>query len=129
MFQISTMSSSTAEVSEVGEKSQTLLLGDDLVVVSSWVEPNNPEVTYSGHPNEEALLVISGELEVNIDGVRLRLSGGSAMLIPRGASHSVVNIGSSEAHYVAVMVGSTLAAMPNEVQEMIRQWFRPNRIQ
>jgi quercetin dioxygenase-like cupin family protein len=47
------------------------------------------------HPNcEEALYVLSGEIEHYIEGTeRVRMGAGDAILIPRGLWHQAVNVG------------------------------------
>lgn len=63
---------------------------ENLWVGLSEVDPcssSNPHV----HPNEEVFYVVSGYGEVVVDGQRSDVSAGSAVLVPSGAEHQLVN--------------------------------------
>ncbi len=68
-------------------------------------------VTEHYHPySEEFLHVISGELEVALDGEPVPLGAGDSLLVPIGVRHRLVNVGTGEAH--AVFHLSPLAPRP-----------------
>jgi putative monooxygenase len=68
-------------------------------------------VTEHYHPySEEFLHVISGELEVALDGEPVPLVAGDSLLVPIGVRHRLVNVGAGEAH--AVFHLSPLAPRP-----------------
>ncbi len=46
------------------------------------------------HRNEaETIHIVEGDFEIEVDGARLRLSGGQTVHVPRGAVHSGANVG------------------------------------
>ena len=53
------------------------------------------------HSGEEALVCISGDLEVEIEGDRRRIEAGEFAVVPRGAVHTFAS--RSGAHVLAVM--------------------------
>ncbi|MGH3694674.1 MAG: cupin domain-containing protein [Pseudonocardiaceae bacterium] len=63
------------------------------------------------HPySEEFLHVISGELEIALDGEPVPLVAGDSLLVPIGVRHRLVNVGEGDAH--AVFHLSPLAPRP-----------------
>lgn len=53
------------------------------------------------HPySEEFLHVVSGELEMTMDGHPVRLTAGDSLLVPIGVRHRLVNTGETTAHCV-----------------------------
>ncbi|WP_017596472.1 cupin domain-containing protein [Nocardiopsis potens] len=68
-------------------------------------------VTEHYHPySEEFLHVITGELEMSLDGEPVRLGPGESLMVPIGVRHRLVNVGGSEAS--AVFHLSPLAPRP-----------------
>jgi putative monooxygenase len=68
-------------------------------------------VTEHYHPySEEFLHVVSGRLEVALDGVPVPLGPGDSLFVPINVRHRVVNVGDAEAH--AVFHLSPLAPKP-----------------
>lgn len=71
----------------------------------------NEYVTEHYHPySEEFLHVVSGELEMTLDGDTVALGAGESLLVPIGVRHRLVNVGGTEAH--AVFHLSPLAPKP-----------------
>lgn len=69
-------------------------------------------VTEHYHPySEEFLHVISGDLEMRLDGEPVSLQAGDSLLVPIGMRHRLVNVGDSRAH--AVFHLSPLAPRPD----------------
>lgn len=68
-------------------------------------------VTEHYHPySEEFLHVISGELEVALDGEPVPVVAGDSLLVPIGVRHRLVNVGVGDAHVVLHL--SPLAPRP-----------------
>ncbi|MBB5957437.1 putative monooxygenase [Saccharothrix tamanrassetensis] len=58
-------------------------------------------VTEHYHPySEEFLHVVTGELEMLLDGEPIALTAGDSLLVPVNARHRLVNTGTSHAHVV-----------------------------
>lgn len=56
-------------------------------------------VTEHYHPySEEFIHVVSGELEMTMDGNPVRLTAGDSLLVPIGVRHRLVNVGGTTAH-------------------------------
>ncbi|MCQ4084264.1 cupin domain-containing protein [Streptomyces sp. RB6PN25] len=63
-----------------------------------YLEPGE-FVTEHYHPySEEFLHVISGELEITLDGKPVALGAGDSLLVPIGVRHRLVNSGQARAH-------------------------------
>ena len=54
------------------------------------------------HAYEEAFRVLAGEMTIEIDGRCWRLQAGDFALLPVGTSHTVANLGTEEARWIAV---------------------------
>ncbi|WP_127359039.1 cupin domain-containing protein [Actinacidiphila soli] len=58
-------------------------------------------VTEHLHPySEEFLHVVSGDLEISLDGEPVRIGPGDSLLVPIGVRHRLVNAGQEPAHVV-----------------------------
>ena len=69
-------------------------------------------VTEHYHPySEEFLHVVSGDLEMRLNGETVPLKAGDSLLVPIGMRHRLVNVGTSRAH--AVFHLSPLAPRPD----------------
>ncbi|GAA1262258.1 cupin domain-containing protein [Kitasatospora nipponensis] len=56
-------------------------------------------ITEHYHPfSEEFLHVVSGELEMTLDGQKVTLGAGDSLLVPIGVRHRLVNVGVETAH-------------------------------
>lgn len=65
-----------------------------------WLAPDEV-VTEHYHPySEEFLHVITGALEMTMDGVPVRLAPGDSLIVPIGVRHRLVNTGHELAHVV-----------------------------
>ena len=58
-----------------------------------WVDPPGRRWEDYVHPTDELLVVLEGEVEVEIEGQRKRPCPGEEVFIPKGARHSVRNVG------------------------------------
>jgi putative monooxygenase len=68
-------------------------------------------VTEHYHPySEEFVHVVTGELEMTLDGVAIRLGPGDSLIVPIGLKHRLVNVGDTDAK--AVFHLSPLAPRP-----------------
>lgn len=64
-----------------------------------WTDPGKVWNDYS-HGVDELLMVVEGELEVEIDGAARRLKPGDEVFIPARALHTVRNIGGTTARWL-----------------------------
>ena len=58
-----------------------------------WIDPPGQVWRDFVHDIDELVMLIEGELEVEIDGSAKRLSVGDELKIPAGARHTVRNVG------------------------------------
>lgn len=65
-----------------------------------WVDPPGREWEGYHHSVDELLLVIEGDLEVEIEGKQLRPVPDAEVTIPAGARHSVRNVGTGVARWL-----------------------------
>lgn len=65
-----------------------------------WVDPPGQVWEDYRHPVDELLMVVEGNLEVEIEGERLHPTVGSELLIQAGARHSVRNLGRDTARWL-----------------------------
>ncbi|MGO9057884.1 MAG: cupin domain-containing protein [Candidatus Binataceae bacterium] len=62
-----------------------------------WTDPPGQVWTDFVHQVDELLMVVEGELEIQIAGKRMRPASGEEILIPAGALHTVRNVGGATA--------------------------------
>ena len=65
-----------------------------------WEDPPGQERNAFVHSSDELVVVIEGTLEYEVSGRIPRPQPGEELFIPRGAAHSVRNIGSSRATWL-----------------------------
>ena len=65
-----------------------------------WVDEPGQEWHDFVHATDELVVLIEGDLEVEVAGQRARLKPGDEVLIPAGARHSVFNRGTSTARWL-----------------------------
>ncbi|WP_084535825.1 cupin domain-containing protein [Microbulbifer donghaiensis] len=65
-----------------------------------WVDPPGQCWEDFVHRQDELLMLVEGELEVEIDGRQCRPAIGEELFIPAGAHHSVRNIGNVTAYWL-----------------------------
>lgn len=58
-----------------------------------WTDPPGQKWENYVHETDELLMVLEGELELTIEGRKLRPKPGEEVLIPAKARHSVQNVG------------------------------------
>lgn len=64
-----------------------------------WIDPPGRSWLDFVHDTEELVLVESGRVRLVIEGESVELAPGDGALIPAGATHSVFNIGGTEARW------------------------------
>ena len=64
-----------------------------------WIDPPGKIWTDFVHDTDELLMLIDGEIELEMDGNILHPKIGDEVLIPAGISHTVRNIGSVTNHW------------------------------
>lgn len=65
-----------------------------------WIDPPGQVWRDYTHPADELLMVMEGELELEIDGRTLRPRLGEEVFIPAGARHTVRNVGGGTARWL-----------------------------
>ena len=70
------------------------------LICELWDDPLGREWTDSVHPGDELVMVIEGEVEFEVAGKTRRPAPGEEVFIPRGANHSVRNIGKTRATWL-----------------------------
>ena len=65
-----------------------------------WTDPPEQVWTDFVHEVDELLMVVEGELEVEIEGQRTRPARGQEVLIPARALHTVRNLGGTTARWL-----------------------------
>jgi quercetin dioxygenase-like cupin family protein len=65
-----------------------------------WVDPPGQRWEDFVHDVDELVLVVEGELELEVEGERHRPAGGEELLVPAGARHSVRNVGGTTARWL-----------------------------
>ncbi|AIE85323.1 cupin domain-containing protein [Fimbriimonas ginsengisoli] len=88
-------------VSGVGGSVRLLLEGDPVGVWIQTVPPGSGPPLHLHEDADEAALVLSGEFEWTLAGEVRRLSAGGFLSIPRGVHHRFVNVGETDASFVA----------------------------
>jgi mannose-6-phosphate isomerase-like protein (cupin superfamily) len=65
-----------------------------------WIDP--PGQAWEGyvHQTDELLLVLEGELELEMEGRTFRPKAGEEVFIPAGLTHSVRNVGGTTARWL-----------------------------
>jgi len=65
-----------------------------------WTDPPGKVWKDYTHPVDELLMVVTGELEVEIDGLARRLKPGDEVFIPARALHTVRNVSGTSARWL-----------------------------
>jgi quercetin dioxygenase-like cupin family protein len=65
-----------------------------------WVDPPGQRWEDYVHTIDELVMVVEGEVEFEIAGIRQCPPPGETLLIPAGALHSVRNLGASQARWL-----------------------------
>ncbi len=65
-----------------------------------WVDPPGQEWIDFSHAVDEVVLLVQGDLIVELDGSQAHLSNGDEISIPAGVKHSVFNVGTTEARWL-----------------------------
>jgi len=73
-----------------------------LAIVEGWLFPGKGHNFHKHSYQEEAIYVVSGQIEQWIDQEKRILGPGDAAFIPPGTVHASFNVGDGEAHIVAI---------------------------
>ena len=65
-----------------------------------WVDPPGQVWEDYVHPVDELLMVLEGELELKMQGRRVRPKRGEEVLIPANVRHTVLNVGGTTARWL-----------------------------
>lgn len=65
-----------------------------------WVDPPGQRWEDFVHPTDELVMLLEGELELEVAGALSRPTVGEEIFIPAGASHSVRNVGGTTARWL-----------------------------
>jgi quercetin dioxygenase-like cupin family protein len=65
-----------------------------------WVDPPGQVWRDFVHDEDELLMLVEGDLELEIEGRVKRLQAGDEVLIPAGAMHTVRNLGQGRARWL-----------------------------
>jgi mannose-6-phosphate isomerase-like protein (cupin superfamily) len=76
-----------------GALTRTAVRTDDAIVTFNWIKPGHPEVPHHSHPYDQLALILSGTLELDLDGERHTVGTGELLYIPAGVPHTGKVIG------------------------------------
>jgi mannose-6-phosphate isomerase-like protein (cupin superfamily) len=65
-----------------------------------WIDPPGQEWIDFVHSTDELVVLLEGDLEVEVAGQRAHLQPGDEVFIPAGARHSVFNRGTTTANWL-----------------------------
>ncbi len=65
-----------------------------------WIDPPGRVWADFTHDTDELFMVIDGEVELEMQGNTVRPAPGEEILIPKGALHTVRNVGSTTSHWL-----------------------------
>ena len=65
-----------------------------------WTDPPGQVWADFRHASDELVMVVDGEIELEVEDQRRRPAPGEELLIPAGARHTVRNVGRSTAHWL-----------------------------
>lgn len=76
------------EVLGGGVLERTAVRTDAALVTFNWIQPGHPEVPPHEHPYDQLALILSGTLELELDGAPYLVRAGELLYIPAGVPHS-----------------------------------------
>src|SRR6516225_11223367 len=76
-----------------GALTRTAVRTDDALVAFNWIQPGHPEVPHHSHPYDQLALILSGTLELDLDGDVYTVAAGELLYIPAGVPHTGKVIG------------------------------------
>lgn len=65
-----------------------------------WTDPQGQVWKDYDHDTDELFLVVEGDVELEMNGRKLRLKPGEEILIPKGVLHSVRNCGPTQSRWL-----------------------------
>jgi quercetin dioxygenase-like cupin family protein len=71
-----------------GVLTRTAVRTDDAIVTFNWIRPGHPEVPPHSHPYDQLALILSGTLELDLDGDKYTVGSGELLYIPAGTPHA-----------------------------------------
>ena len=84
-------------------KVRAALLGDDFSIMEAAIEPKQLLAPHMHEREDQAVFVITGELEFEVggeDGIRFTAPAGSYVVKPRGVAHTFWNLKAETARYI-----------------------------
>ena len=96
----------------------------DLCIFEQWCAPGTGAPPHR-HPVEEVLTVLSGQMEVLLEGERVNLCANESVLVPPEAVHSFTNTGENELHVLAVLASAFFEAVPVSTGVPVKRWLLP----
>lgn len=78
------------------------LSGQDLSVIQERMPPGSAEVRHFHQRARQVFFVLSGELEVELDGTHFRLATGQSLEIPPGSAHHTWNPGRMDVWFLVI---------------------------
>lgn len=65
-----------------------------------WIDHAGREWSYHPHQTDELFMILSGDLELRVEGQSIQSSVGEEICIPAGATHTIRNIGGKTARWL-----------------------------
>jgi len=65
-----------------------------------WIDHAGREWSYQGHETDELFVMMSGKLELDVEGQCIRPSIGEEICIPAGKPHTIRNVGGKTARWL-----------------------------
>ena len=92
-----------------------------LCIFEQWCEPGTGAPTHH-HAVEEVLTVLEGAAEVWLNEQRRTLQSGQSLIVPAGAAHGFINVGSTPLHLQFVLASPIFEAAYEDHRETPRRW-------
>jgi quercetin dioxygenase-like cupin family protein len=70
-----------------GALTRTAVRTDDALVTFNWIQPGHPEVPPHSHPYDQLALILTGTLELDLDGDTYTVGPGELLYIPARVPH------------------------------------------
>ncbi len=85
-----------------------------------WIDHTGREWSYQPHQTDELFMILSGDLELKIEGQSIQPSVGKEICIPAGVTHTIRNIGGKTARWLYGIrrEATDSSPAPDNVREM-----------
>ncbi len=123
----------------IGDQIDVLVTSKDsegkMAAFATFTDPNTGPPLHSHSQEDEFFYVLDGEMEFEVDGRQLVLSGGDCALSPRDTAHTFRNIGQRRARMVVVafpggmdqFLAELAAAVPSGIEPTSERILPPAR--